>query len=525
MNAGKHSGSAAMPESGRTVSLWQDEFEAPETRALDGDATCDVCVVGGGIAGLTTAYLLAQDGASVIVLEDGKVGSGVTLRTTGHLCNSLDDRFYKLEDWHGHEGARLAAESHTAAIERIESIAVTERIECDFRRVDAYLVAGAPGQKGREELDLENAAAQRAGLPTALASVPIVGFDWGPAVRFPRQAQFHAGRYLAGLAGAAQRLGVVIHSDTHAGAISGGKSCKVETKRGATVSSRAVVVATNVPINDRVVMHTKQAAYRTFVIAMRVERDRVPALLLYDTLDPYHYVRTQPASDGVSDWLIVGGEDRKTGQHEDEQAHAFAMLYDWTRERFPFVGEPEYRWSGQVMEPHDGVAFIGQNPVHDENVYIVTGDSGNGLTHGTIAGMLLTDLIGGRENPWSKLYHANRKSLRTAGTFINETANFVAQYADFAQPGEIKDPVELGNGEGGIIRRGVALHALYRDQRGSLHEMSAVCPHLGCAVRWNSVEKTWDCPCHGSRFAAADGHVINGPANAGLARIEHKRVG
>ncbi len=249
----------------------------------------------------------------------------------------------------------------------------------------------------------------------------------------------------------------------------------------------------------------------------------MPDMLLWDTLDPYHYVRTQAAADGRGDWLIVGGEDHKTGQPDEEGSDApFQKLQDWMRARFPGALEPEYRWSGQVLEPHDGLAFIGRNPLDADNVYIATGDSGNGLTHGTIAGLLLTELIAGRDHPWAKLYDPTRKSLKTTGRFLKENVNFAVQYKDLALPGEIDDPAELPRGQGAIVRRGLTKHALYRDERGTLHEMSALCPHLGCAVHWNATEKTWDCPCHGSRFACADGHVINGPANRGLAAVDVK---
>jgi len=508
-----------MPESGRTVSLWQDEFENPGAAPPPtGELRCDVCVIGAGIAGLTTAYRLARSGRKVVLVDDGPIGGGATLRTTGHLCTALDDRYYRLAQRHGAEGARLAAESHGAAVDEIERIAGEHAIACDFRRVDGYLVAGRPDADGVAELRHELEAATAAGLPVAMSRVPSERHDFGPALAFANQGQFHAGRYLAGLARAAMEAGVSLHTQTHAVEIEGGKDAHVTTAARARIGCGAVVVATNTPINDRVVMHTKQAAYRTYVVAFRVPRDSVPAYLLWDTLDPYHYVRTQDAGDGEHAWLIVGGEDHKTGQ--DRADHAFRALGLWTQERYAVPEQPIYRWSGQVLEPHDGLAFIGRNPLDHDNVYLVTGDSGNGLTHGTIAGLLLEALISGVEHPWATLYDPSRKSLRASGTFLKETANFVAQYKDLVLPGEIKDPVDLKSGNGALIRRGAAIHALFRDQRGSLHEHSAICPHLGCVVQWNPTEATWDCPCHGSRFRAADGEVINGPANKGLKPIE-----
>ena len=269
------------------------------------------------------------------------------------------------------------------------------------------------------------------------------------------------------------------------------------------------MVATNTPVNDRVAVHTKQAAYRTFVVGARVPRGSVPAILLWDTPDPYHYVRIQQL-DERSDVLIVGGEDHKTGQ-ADDAGERFARLESWTRERFPQATAFDFRWSGQVMEPIDGLALIGRNPLDHNNVYVVTGDSGNGMTHGTIAGMLITDLIMGRPNPWASLYDPARKTLGAIKDFASENLNVAAQYVDVVTPGEVSDVAEIRPGEGAIVRRGVKKIAVYRDERGALIERSAFCTHLGCVVRWNSTEKTWDCPCHGSRFQI-DGHVVNGPA-------------
>jgi Rieske Fe-S protein len=271
-------------------------------------------------------------------------------------------------------------------------------------------------------------------------------------------------------------------------------------------------------VNDIVTIHTKQAAYRTFVVGLPVSRGSVPRALYWDTPDPYHYVRLVPGTEG--DVLIVGGEDHKTGQ-EDDAEERFARLIAWTRERFPTTGDAVYSWSGQIMEPIDGMAFIGRNPGDARNVYIATGDSGNGMTHGTIAGILLTDLILGRDNPWATLYDPSRITLRAASEFAKENLNVAVQYADLVTGGEIDSTDQLASDTGAVLRRGLNKIAAYRDPNGQLHELSAVCPHLGCIVQWNSTEKTWDCPCHGSRFEA-QGNVINGPAITGLHRSEAK---
>jgi Rieske Fe-S protein len=215
---------------------------------------------------------------------------------------------------------------------------------------------------------------------------------------------------------------------------------------------------------------------------------------------------------------MSGGEDHKSGQKDDANVR-FAALERWTRTRFPMMTEIEFRWSGEVMEPIDGLAFIGRNPMDHDNVFIATGDSGNGMTHGTIAGMLITDLIIGKENAWAALYDPSRKTPRSVSKFVKENINVAEQYGDIVTRGEVDTTDEIVPGKGAIIRRGLKKIAAYKDEAGNVHELSAVCRHLGCIVDWNSLEKTWDCPCHGSRYDAL-GRVIMGPANSDLPPVE-----
>ena len=496
----------------RRTSVWAATVELPSYPRLDADTVTDVCVVGAGIAGLTTAYLLVRAGKSVVVLDDGEIGSGMTGRTTAHLSNAIDDRYLRIERLHGEHGSRLAAESQSAAIDRIERIVSHEEIACDFARVDGFLFR-AP-EHDESLLDRELDAAHRAGLRGVVkeARAPL-SFDTGTCLRFPDQGQFHPLKYVAGLARAIEQGGGRIHTTMHATGIHGGADAVVHTG-GGTVRARHVVVATNSPVNDLVVIHTKQAPYMTYVIGARVPPGDIPTALYWDTGDPYHYVRLQRL-DADHDLLIVGGEDHKSGQAADAGAR-HGRLERWARERFPSMGALEYAWGGQVMEPVDGLAFIGRNPMDEENVYVATGDSGQGMTHGTLAGIILTDLILGLPNPWATLYDPGRITLRAGAEFAREAINMVAQYADYATAGDVQSPEDIASDDGAVVRRGASKVAVYRDSDGVLHERSAVCPHLGCIVAWNPAEKTWDCPCHGSRFDRF-GAVINGPANVGLA--------
>ncbi|WP_324674962.1 FAD-dependent oxidoreductase [Hymenobacter sp. GOD-10R] len=494
-----------------------------EFPALTENITADVVVVGAGIAGLTTAYLLAREGRNVVVLESGKLGSGETGRTTAHLSNALDDRYTTLEELFGESGARIAAQSHGGAIDLINDIVREEHIACDFARVNGYLFLPKDGD--RQELDEELEAAHHAGLTGVrrLSNSPTKGFQTGECLEFPNQGQFHIIKYLHGLVDAITRLGGRIFTHSHVSEVKGGKSASVTTASGAKVTAKAVLVATNTPVNDRVVMHTKQHPYRTYAIAARIPHGSVTKALYWDTPDPYHYIRLEEVPgepDGVSyDLLLVGGEDHKTGQGVPEES--FRCLEEWAREHFPMIESIDYRWSGQVMEPSDSLGYAGRNPLDDENVYIITGDSGHGMTHGTLGAMIVADLIQGRQTPWEELYDPGRVTFRPTALkeFIVENVNVAAEYTDLLTGGDVSQEEEIKPGSGAVLRRGLTKVAVYRDPQGQTHTCSAICPHLGCVVHWNGVESSWDCPCHGSRFDAY-GHLLNGPSNQDLAAVD-----
>lgn len=513
----QHTNGSEHDDDGRSASVWMTTTDARRPPPLDGAHDVDVCIVGAGIAGLSTAYCAAREGLSVLVVDDGTLGGGQTKRTTAHLASALDDRFTEIERIHGAEAARVAATSHAAAIDRIEAIIGAERIDCAFERVDGYLCLA--GEATPQWLDRELAAAHRAGLTDVERLDACPGSDRfrGPCLRFPRQAQFQPLRYLGGLAAAAERHGAQLfggHVDTIEKQPGG--RLRATTSTLARVSARFAVVATNSPIHERVAVHTKQAPYRTYAIAMSIPRGAVPVALYWDTLDPYHYVRVcGDERDADRELLIVGGEDRRIApMAEAEAANRYIALEAWTRKHFPAVTDITHRWSGQVLETLDGLAFIGATPSGPDNLVMVSGDSGMGLTHGTIAGMLLTDRIAGRDNPWSRFYDPSRMPIAAAATYIRENFTGALGYSDWLKPGD-GDPQSLPRGGGGVFGWGTHKRAIYRDADGKLHVRSALCPHLGGVVGWSDAEKTWDCPCHGSRFDAY-GRVVQGPANADL---------
>lgn len=488
----------------------------PPYEPLDHDLTTDVCIVGAGIAGLTTAYLLLSEGKSVTIVEDGPLAGGETARTTAHLASALDDRFEILEKIHGEKGVKLAYESHKSAIDKIEEIIRKENIDCDFSRVSGYLF----NPEGNKVIDLEKEleAAKRAGFTEAeiVNSAPLFSFETGPCIKYPNQGQFHVLKYILGLVINITIKGGNIFTYTRAVSVEDGNNPKVVTDRGFTISAKSVVVATNSPINDLVTMHTKQAPYRTYVIGALIPKGSFPKILLWDTPDPYHYIRIQENIEGFDqeyDLLIVGGEDHKTGQESNPESH-FEKLIEWARRHFPLIKDIPYKWSGQVLEPVDSLAFLGRNP-GDENVYIITGDSGHGMTHTTIGAMLITDLIMKRSNEWEFLYNPSRISLSSTKEFVKENFNVAAQYMDWFKGSEVNNVDEIASGTGAVMRKGLKKLAVYKDLKGNTHVCSAVCTHLGGIVRWNDVEKSWDCPCHGSRFDAY-GIVLNGPSKENL---------
>jgi Rieske Fe-S protein len=294
-----------------------------------------------------------------------------------------------------------------------------------------------------------------------------------------------------------------------------GDGVVVEVEGGDRVAARDVVVATNSPIHTRVTYHTKIAPYRTYVLGLRIRKGALPSLI-WDTEDPYHYVRTAPSPHEGEEVLLVGGEDHKTGQARDV-AERYERLERWARERFPSAGEAAWRWSGQVMESVDAVGFNGKS-AHQDHVWVITGDSGNGLTNGTLGAKIVAGGIVGREPPWASAFDPARKPLREAGEWLKENANVALQFADWFRRGEVPDVDAIAPGDGAVIARGLAQVAVYRDPAGHLRACSAACTHAGCVVAWNGAEKSWDCPCHGSRFDTF-GKVLNGPAVKGLESV------
>ena len=501
----------------RTRSPWMQTKVLAGAQSLQGTLETDTVIVGAGMAGLSVAFELAQAGQKVIVVDRGSICGGMTARTTAHLTSICDDGLGRLIDVRGADMARLFQESQHAAIDRIEAITRQYEIDCEFRRVDGFLFPAidSDAKEASKKIDREFEAGLQVGAAVEhVRGMPLTGFEQAPALRYPDQATFHPLRYLRALAHVILNKGGLILANSPVHSVEETRTgVRIATENGATVTADHAVVATNSPINNRVEIHSKMAPYRTYAMAFAVPRDALPDALYWDMANPYHYVRLTRPGDG-SDHLIVGGEDHKAGEANDGDRR-FAELEQWIRRLMPSLGGETHRWSGQVMNTIDHCGFIGRNPANGR-VLIAAGDSGQGITHGALAGLLLKALIAEGTHRWQEVYEPSRKPARAIGTYVGENVTALKNFAEYLMPSEIKSVEELQPGHGGVLRDGLSRLAVCRDKEGTLHIRSAVCTHLGCHVNWNATEQCWDCPCHGSQFAP-DGEVLNGPALSPLA--------
>jgi len=477
-----------------------------------------VAIVGGGITGLTSAVLLAAEGRSVAVLEARTIGNGVTAGSTGHLTQILDTRYADLERQLDAERTRLVARSSAEAIDQIAELVDRSRIDCGFERVPGYLYTER--EEHVDNLERELDAAARAGLVVQRHEVPLP-FVTRAGFRVENQAQIDPLAYVCGLAGKLVQLGRQQGHDkgchlleqARVVAIDEGEPCRVHLESGTTLTASRIILATHVPLN-RVLLTPRVAQYRSYVLSGPAPN--TVAGLFWDTEDPYHYLRRHRVGDEYH-WLL-GGADHKTGK-EPGAPDPFLALREYGQ-RLGMSRISEY-WSAQVVEPADGLPLIGRNAL-SQRVYVATGFSGNGLTYGTLAAMILRDACLDRPNPYAKLYAATRvESVAALGSVLGESVDFPLHLlSDALLPPEARSLDEIDRGEGKTIRVDGERLAVYRDPHGTLHAVSPVCTHLGCHVRFNAAEATWDCPCHGSRFDV-EGRVLDGPA---MRNLEHREL-
>jgi glycine/D-amino acid oxidase-like deaminating enzyme/nitrite reductase/ring-hydroxylating ferredoxin subunit len=500
-----------IPMPNYTNSVWSEMTPPSPYVKLGGNISVDVAVIGGGITGVTAARLLKRAGRSVALVDARRLGKGETSKTTAHLTQVLDTRMHTLISRFGVDGADLAIQGQRLALARIQSFVDSLKIDCQFERVDGYLYAETVD--GIKTIEAEEEAARRLGLTATLTNEVPLPFPVLRGLHFPEQAQLHPRAYLMALEEGIDGGGSHVFEQTDVLDVEEGEPCRVITDSG-VITARDVIVAAHVPISTKLAVHTKLAAYRTYVVGIAMPLPH-PIGLFWDTADPYHYIRSADI-DGTS-YLVVGGEDHKVGVSDDTTL-PFKRLEEYVASHFARAVAPtDFRWSGQIIEPADGLPYVGRTS-SSGHVYIATGYSGNGITNGTLAALILTDQIQRIPNRWSELFDVNRfKPFASAKAFISENVDFprhlvAGRLAAAARSGDLD---AIPPGEGMVLSvKGTKL-AVYRNERGGLNAVSPVCTHLGCFVRWNTTEKSWDCPCHGSRFDPT-GRVLNGPATIPL---------
>jgi glycine/D-amino acid oxidase-like deaminating enzyme/nitrite reductase/ring-hydroxylating ferredoxin subunit len=501
----------------KNVPVWIDTAPIRKFPKLQRNISVDVLVVGAGVTGITTAYLLEKAGSTVALIERERVASMDTGHTTAHLTYVTDVQLQELARNFGNDHAQAAWDAGAAAIDEIERIVEEEGSDCDFTRVPAYLHVRVDGSSKKEASLLRKEAdlAAKLGFDAVyLNSAPYFNL---PAVRFANQAKFHPRKYLRSLVAKIPGNGSHVFEKSAASEFDA-KKCRVKVNRS-WISFDRVVMATNNPlvglasITSATLLQTKLSLYTSYALGARVPANTVPEALFWDTRDPYDYLRIDRNRD--FDYLVYGGEDHKTGQKKKTQ-NAYARLLARLK-RIIAKANIDHRWSGQVICTPDGLPYIGENAEHQ---FVATGYCGNGITFGTVAAIMARDWTTGRKNPWTKLFAVDRKKIKGAAwNYLRENKDYPYYMIKdrLARP-EADSVRELRPGEGMIIGRRGKKVAAFRDPSGNIHRLSPVCTHLGCLVRWNSAESTWDCPCHGSRFKPT-GEVIAGPAEEPLPRV------
>ena len=489
-------------------SFWMESTPPTAYPPLSHDLSVDVLVIGGGIAGLSTAWELTRAGRTVALLEADRIAAGVTGYTTAKLSVQHTFIYAKVRDKFGPEAARFYARSQQQALERVRTVAAQLGVDCDLERVPAYTYVESPA--GLDQVRAEVEAARDAGLAASFVTESDLPFRIAGAVRVEDQAQFHPRKYLLALGEDMTRLGGQIFERTRAVGLHDGDVCTVSTEGGRTVTARQVVVATHYPVFDRALLFARLEPRRELVVAAPLPAERDPGGVYITPEQNTRSVRTTPYRDGQR-LLIVTGEHFTPGA--GDVAARWRRLAAWTQERFPGT-QVTYRWATQDNTTTDRVPFVGPFHPGSRNVYVATGFGGWGMTSGVMSAQLLAATLTGTELPWAGLYNPRRFSLgREAATMLKLQAKVAGHFVgDRVHAGSEAD---IRPGTGAVVRMGGEQRAVYRDEAGEIHAVSARCTHLGCIVHFNDAETAWECPCHGSRFGV-DGSVIQGPANRPL---------
>ncbi len=491
---------------GKAESYWIATTPGTDYPALGENITVDVAVIGGGIAGLTAAFLLKRGGARVAVIESRRILTGVTGRTTAKVTSNHELLYDYLIKHAGEEKARLYADAQQSALEFIARTVSEYNIACEFKRQTACTYA--ENDSGIKDIEAEADAAQKLGLPAGFTDRLPLPFDVRAAVCFTEQAHFHPRKYLLAIAKMIDGGGSRIFENTRAVEVNDGKPCEVITATN-KVTANDVIVATNFPIINRGLLFTKMVPMRSYLTAAHLN-DPLPEGMYISSSETFHTLRSHTSESGDTVWLI-GGENHHAGQEPDTIGR-YERVADFIKKNFD-VKSIDYHWSTQDCKPIDRIPFIGQYSPAGSHVYVATGFKGWGMTNGTVSGILLSDLIFGHANPWTPLFDPNRVAPFLQEKFISAGIDFTRQFVGGKLEFGLKPMSELAPGEGGIHEKSdkdKEKVGAFRDEEGKIHAVSTTCQHLGCTVGWNNAEESWDCPCHGSRYDI-DGHVINSP--------------
>jgi glycine/D-amino acid oxidase-like deaminating enzyme/nitrite reductase/ring-hydroxylating ferredoxin subunit len=495
----------------RHESFWIATAEAQPFPPLSGEVHVDVAIVGGGIVGIMAATFLKEGGKTVAVLEAGRVAEGVTGHTTAKITSLHTLIYDELIQKFGEDKARLYAESNQAAIDIIKQLCDERDLDCDFSERSAYTYTIA--EEYVSKIEKEAAAASSLGLPAQYHDEIPLPFPVKAAVGFTGQAQFHPRKFLLPLAAAIPGNGSHVFENTRVAHVEEGNRCRVLTQAGSAVTADDVIVATNMPIVNKGLFFARAEPSRGYALAMEVSQDRVPDGMFINVGGPTHSVR-QSSHDGQS-VLILAGEGHHVGEGGNHRVH-WERLEEWAR-RDLGAAKVIFRWSTQDYYSLDKVPFIGKMQPGSDHLYTATGFSAWGMTSGVVSGRLLADLITDVPNPWAQLYDPSRINVRSLPSFVKKGGHDAKRLiCDRLKRGLTTDQTnDLAAGAGAVFEISGEKVAVHRDEHGALHAVSAVCTHLRCIVAWNDAERTWDCPCHGSRFDV-DGTVLQGPAVAPL---------
>lgn len=497
-----------------TEPLWRASVAATAFGMLERDLEVDVAVIGGGISGITTALLCKREGARVAVLERATVAGGATGLTTAKASALQQTKLAEIRGLHGDETVAAYAQASLEALELIEQLVHEHAIDCGWERLPDWTYASSDTEA--DAVERVAAAAGIAGLAVELTSETPLPMPLATAVRLGDQAQFHPIRYLQALARLVDGDGSHVFERSVVTRVHEGSPCTVTTDAGRTVRAGSVVVCTNYPLLDRGLFFARTEAARSYLVAARVNGE-LPQAMAISVGEPVRSLRPYRDPEGRS-WALVGGEGHLTGSAE-ASPQRFAALELFAREHLD-VAEIPYRWSTQDAMPIDRLPYAGPYTPVSRRLWVNAGHQKWGMTNATLGARIVADGIAGRASRYAETFDPNRVSVRAVPTLAKAQATVGAHViGDRLTPAEASSSAAVPTGGARIVRSGLDKVGVHRDDDGRLHGVSLRCTHLGCLVHWNAAERSWDCPCHGSRFGI-DGEVLAGPAVAPLPRRE-----